>query len=105
MAAAAQVTYTLKIAGKAAPANVLSAIRQIQVEDHAGMADMLRLRLAVAIKEDGSGWTVLDDSLFTRLTSVTLSITVGSGKAVPLISAYVVEVDTDFSSQPGGSQL
>ena len=37
------------------------------------MADMLRLRLAVAVKEDGSGWTVLDDELFTRLAKLRLS--------------------------------
>src|ERR1700710_1587203 len=75
------------------------------MEDHASMADMLRLRLAVAVKKDASGWTLLDDKLFERLTNVKLSVTVGSAKSVPLISAYVVEVDTNFSQNPGNSQL
>jgi phage protein D len=100
-----QVTYTLTIDGKPAPAAVLGAIRQIQMEDHATVADMLRLRLAVAVKDNGSGWTVLDDSLFTRLANVTLRVSIGSEASVTLISAYVIEVDTDFSTQPGGSQL
>jgi phage protein D len=75
------------------------------VEDHSRMADMLRLRLAVAVKEDGSGWTVLDDALFTRLANVRLSVTIGSGPATPLISSYVIDVDTKFSNEPSGSEL
>lgn len=102
---AKQIAYTLTIGGRAASAAVMNAVKQIQVEDHADLADMLRLRLAVAVKEDGSGWTLLDDSLFTRLANVKLSVTIGSGSAIPLISAYVVEVDTTFSSEPSGSEL
>jgi phage protein D len=99
------ITYTLTVNGTAASAAVLNAVKQIEVEDHAAMADMMRLRLAVAVKEDGSGWTLLDESLFTRLANLKLSVTVGSGSAVPLINAYVIEVDTDFSSSPHGSEL
>jgi phage protein D len=99
------ITYTLTVNGTAASAALLNAVKQIEVEDHAAMADMLRLRLAVAVKEDGSGWTLLDESLFTRLANLELSVTVGSGSAVPLINAYVVEVDTDFSDRPHGSEL
>jgi phage protein D len=99
------ITYTLTVNGIAASAAVLNAVKQIEVEDHAAMADMIRLRLAVAVKEDGSGWTLLDESLFTRLANLRLSVTVGSGSAVPLINAYVIEVDTDFSSAPHGSEL
>ena len=99
------ITYTLTVNGTAASAAVLNAVKQIEVEDHAAMADMIRLRLAVAVKEDGSGWTLLDESLFTRLANLRLSVTVGSGSAIPLINAYVIEVDTDFSSAPHGSEL
>src|SRR5689334_877211 len=75
------------------------------MEDHAHMADMVRLRLAVAVKQDGSGWTLIDDQIFTRLAHLKLSVTIGSGSATPLIDAYVVEVDTKFSNDPGGSEL
>jgi len=102
---AKEISYALTVNGNAASAAVLNAVKQIEMEDHAGMADMLRLRLAVAVKEDGSGWTILDDALFTRLANLKLSVTVGSGSAIPLISAYVIEVDTNFSSDPNSSEL
>ena len=95
----------LSVNGNAASAALLNALKQIEVEDHAAMADMLRLRVAVAVKEDGSGWTLLDDALFTRLANLKLSVTVGSGAAIPLINAYVIEVDTNFNSAPGGSEM
>ena len=102
---AKEISYALTVNGNAASSTLLNAIKQIEVEDHAAMADMLRLRLAVAIKEDGSGWTLLDDALFTRLANLKLSVTIGSGSAIPLINAYVIEVDTSFSSAPNGSEL
>src|SRR5260221_1076759 len=102
---AKQIVYTLTIGGRAASAAVMNAVKQIQIEDHADMANMLRLRFAVAVKEDGGGWTLLDDGLFTRLANVKLSVTIGSGSAIPLISAYVVNLDTTFSSEPSGSEL
>jgi phage protein D len=97
--------YTLSIDGSPAPGEVLEAVKVIEVEDHASMADMMRLRLAVAVREDGSGWTVLDDGLFTRLANLRLTVTVGTGAAQPLLDAYVVDVDTTFSSRPGGSEM
>ena len=100
-----QVSYRLQVNGSPASGAVLGALQRIEVEDHARLADMLRLRFSVAVKEDGSGWTLLDDSLFTRLAHLQLSVTVGSGPAVPLISAYVIEVDTRFSGTPNSSEL
>ncbi|MFJ9406933.1 phage late control D family protein [Streptomyces sp. NPDC101393] len=102
---APQVTYSLTLNGAPAPPSLLGAVQRIEVEDHAAMADMLRLRLAVGVREDGSGWTLLDEGLFTRLAGIGLSVTVGSGPAVPLISAYVVEVDTTFSTGGDASVL
>lgn len=102
---AKQITFTLSVNGSPASGALLNAIKQIEMEDHARMADMLRLRLAVAVKEDGSGWTLLDDTLFTRLANLKLSVTVGSGPATPLINAFVIEVDTKFSNEPSGSEL
>ena len=102
---AVETSYTLTIDGTPAPTEVLDAVKQIEVEDHLSMADMLRLRLAVSVREDGGGWTVLDDDLFTRLANLRLTVTVGSGAAMPLLDAYVVDVDTTFSNQPGGSEM
>ena len=102
---AKQISYALHVNGTPATAAVLNAMKRIEVEDHAAMAGMLRLRVAVAVKENGSGWTLLDDELFTRLANLRISVTVGGGMAIPLISAYVIEVDTNFASEPSGSEL
>jgi phage protein D len=102
---AAQISYALRVDGRPASGALLDAVKQIEVEDHAAMADMLRLRLAVAVREDGSGWTLLDDALFTRLARVDVAVTVGSGTAIPLISGYVVDIDAQLSNEPGGSML
>jgi phage protein D len=100
---APQISYALTIDGTTAAASVLNAVRQIDVEDHAQMADMLRLRLATAVRDDGRGWTILDDGLFPRLANLRLSLTIGSGKAIPVISAYVVETTAQFSNDPNAS--
>lgn len=100
-----QVSFQLKIGGSPASASVINALRRVEVEDHAHVADMLRLRIGVAVRQDGSGWTFLDDNLFTRLASIDLSVTLGSGNAIPLIKAYVIEVATEFSPAPNGSEL
>jgi phage protein D len=97
--------YALTINDAPVPAAVLSAVKQIEVEDHASMADMMRLRLATAVRSDGSGWTVLDDTIFTRLAKLRLSVAVGSAPLAPLLEAYVVEVNTTFASDPGGSEI
>lgn len=102
---ASQIGYSLSVNGQPASADVLNAMRRVEMEDHASMAAMLRLRLAVAVKENGSGWTLLDDDLFTRLAKISLSVTIGSGPAVPLIDGYVIDVDTTFSTEPNGSLL
>ncbi len=99
------VSYTLTIDGEPASADVIAAIREIEVEDHAEMADMMRLRMAVAVNENGSKWTVLDESLFERLTNLRLSVTVGSSNSMPLIDAYVIDTNTEFGYQHGSSTL
>jgi phage protein D len=102
---APSTSFTLTIADAPASSAVLGAIKQIEVEDHAELADMMRLRLAVAVREDGDGWTVLDDGVFERLTKVRITVSVGTGRSMPLLEAYVVDVDTTFSGQPGTSEL
>lgn len=99
------VTYALDVGGSPAPAELLNAVQQIDVEEHAELAAMLRLRLAVAVRQDGRGWTVLDDGTFSRLARVRLSVTVGSGRAIPVIDASVVDASVQFANDPGASVL
>jgi phage protein D len=97
------ISYTLLIDGAPADSDLLAAVQQIEVEEHADLAAMLRLRLAVAVREDGSGWDVVDDDTFSRLARLSLLTTVGSGTPEPLIEAYVIETRLDASNRPGES--
>jgi phage protein D len=97
------ITHALTIAGSPASADLLNAIQLIEMEDHAELADMLRLRISCAVKPGGSAWTIVDDGLFDRLTNVKLAVTVGSGPAKPLFDGYVIENDIEFSNNPTGS--
>ena len=99
------VRYTLLIDGRPASSDLLAAISQIEVEDHADMADMLRLRIAIAPRDGCSDWVVVDEGLFSRLTNIKILVTVGSGPAEPLIDAYVTETNANFANQPGQSML
>jgi phage protein D len=99
------VSYTLLIDDSPASPELMEAIHQLEVEDHAQMADMLRLSVAVSVRDNGSGWDVLDDDVFDRLTNIKVKVNVGSGSAEPLIDAYVIETNADFSNQPGRSLL
>jgi phage protein D len=99
------ISYTLLVDDAPASPDLLAAVQQIEVEDHVDMADMLRLRLVMAVREDGSSWTLLDEDLFPRLANIRVLVTVGSGLSEPLIDAYVIETNADFSNQPGQSVL
>ena len=99
------VSYTLLINDLPASPDLLDAIQQIEVEDHADMADMLRLRIAIGVKDGCADWTVVDDDLFPRLATLKVRVTVGSGPAEPLIEAHVIETNANFANQPGQSVL
>lgn len=99
------VTYMLDIDDAPASPELLAAIQQIEVEDHADMADMLRMRIAIGVKDGCGSWNVLDDDLFDRLTNIKIIMTVGSGPSEMLINAYVIDTNANISNQPGQSIL
>lgn len=82
----------------------MSAIQQIDVEEHAELADMMRLRLAIGVKEDGSKWTIIDEGLLDRLSKVRIDITVGS-RTETLMTTYVIRTSASLSNQPGESSF
>jgi phage protein D len=100
-----QISYALLVDGNPVDPEMLAAVRQLDVEDHADLADILRLAVGIGIREDGAGWTVLDDDLFGRLRRLTVTVTVGSGQAETLLHGHVVETRAELSSQPGHSVL
>ena len=99
------VSYTLLVNGSPAPPEVLATLQHLQVEDHAEMADMLRMRVLIGVRDSASGWTLLDDELFARLTNLRVLVNIGTEHAQPLIDAYVVDTRTEFSNTPGKSYL
>ena len=96
-------TYTLLVEGQTLDEDTMAQLQTVEAEEHLQMADMLRLVFNIAVKEDGSGWRVLDDALFAPLTPLRLQITVGNNDPVTVIDAYVVETQTAFSNNPGES--
>lgn len=101
----AAVSYSLEIGGQRASPELLSAVQAVEIEDHADLADMLRLRLAVSIGSDGRQWTHLDGGQFTRLANVRVAAAIGSATPEPLIDAYIIDVRATLSPEPGGSIL
>ncbi|MEM7202444.1 MAG: hypothetical protein AAF628_19385 [Planctomycetota bacterium] len=99
------VSYTIALDGEPLEDEILGAVSAIEVEDHALLADMLRIRLAIAIEKDGAGWTLLDDDVFPRLARLTVAVAIGSHVRETLIDAYVIESSVRLSAKPGGSSL
>lgn len=98
-------SYKLLLDGSPPPAAVVGAIQEIIVEDHADMADMIRLRVGIAVERNGSKWSALDDDVFPRLANLRLSAIVGSNGEETLIDGYVIETQASFSNAPGQSYL
>ena len=99
------VTYTLTIGGLPAGEDLLQAIQQIEVEDHANMADMVRLRVVIGVADGCSGWSFVDDDIFERLAKIQIKVAVGSGREETLINANIIETNATFANQPGTSIL
>lgn len=101
----AQIAYTLYIDDQPAPESLIDVIQHLEVEDHADMADMVRLTVAISIRDGCGSWNVVDEDVFKRLTKLRITVNVGSGKTEPLIEAYVIETNADFANQPGQSVM
>jgi len=99
------VTYTLTIDGAPASQDLLQTIQQIEVEDHADMADMIRLQVVIGVKDGCSGWSVIDEDIFKRLSQIRIAVTIGSRLPETLMNAYVIETSATFANQPGMSML
>jgi phage protein D len=98
-------TFTLLVDGQSLDGAALAQLQTVEAEEHLRMADMLRLVFKISVKEDGSGWHVLDDGIFVPLANLQLKITVGNNDPITVIDAYVVETQTAFTNNPGESTL
>jgi phage protein D len=105
MAQSNAISYQLSVGGAPVGEELASAIQQVEIEDHAELAGILRLKVGVSVRPDGSGWTILDDGTFARLTPVKLSAIAGSSGSQTLIDGFVIETSVQFGAQPGESVL
>lgn len=99
------ISYTLTLDGSPLDAAVLARLRKVECEEHADMADLLRLTFTLGQRANNSGWEVLDDGVFARLARVKLTINVGSNNSQPVIEGYVVEVAAEYGNDPAGNTL
>lgn len=99
------VSFTLLINNLPAAPDVIDAVQQLEVEDHADMADMLRLTLSIGVGDGCGNYNLLDADLFQPLTPLRVLVQIGAGLPIPLIEAYVIETSASFQNQPGQSTL
>ena len=98
------INYTILINNAPASAEVLDAVREIQVENNSEMAGIFRLRLAIGMSDNGD-WTIIEDDPFQPLTPVAIAIQVGTGLSEPVINGYVTSQQILLSNEPGRSFL
>ena len=99
------VSYTLHVDGRPAPAEVVDAVEEVEVESHLALADILRLRLGIGLTEGGSSWSLVDDATFSRLASVRLLATIGSAVPTAVFDGYVTETGVELSDDPAHASL
>jgi phage protein D len=100
-----EVSYQLTIDGQAAAPELVDALQRLEAEEHADMASIMRLTVAIAVAAEGGTWTVVDDGAFPRFSELALSIKVGSAAPEPVLTAYVIETRTVFDESPGESSM
>jgi phage protein D len=102
---ATPISYSLKVAGQPADPQLIDAIRTVEVEDHATLADVARLRVATSIAERGASWSVLDEPICDRLANVRIAVRLGGESETPLIDGYVIDIKAGLSANPAGSTI
>jgi phage protein D len=100
-----EITYTLHVDGEPAERRLLERLQRIEVEEHVDMADMLRLEFATSVRDDESGWSLVDDEIFEPFTALRFGLQAGSRSPDLVLNAYVIDVDVSFSNAPGQSTL
>jgi phage protein D len=99
------ISWKLELGGSPAPADMLGSVQQIEVEDHAELADMLRLRIGIGVTQSADDWTFQSPTLFPRLGEIRVSVAIGAGQDEVLIDGRIIETSTTISHEPNRSTL
>jgi phage protein D len=97
------VAFSVTLAGTPLAPALLDAVQELEVEDHGDLADMARIKLAVAVAPANQSWTVIDEPICERLANLRIGVRVGGDRITPLIDSYVIDVRAALSSEPGRS--
>ena len=95
--------YAIDLDHAPAPEELIEALQEVEVETSIEVASIFRLRIGIA--QTATGWSMLDDDLFTPLLPVTIRLTGGSTPAQTLINGYVASQVVTYAEQPGQSVL
>ena len=96
-----EISYTLKLGGSPAPADVMASIKDVEVESAVDVASIFRLRLAIAQTDQGD-WTLLNPDQFSPLSTVAIAIKIAN-QTTTLINGYVAATNVTYSDTPGES--
>jgi phage protein D len=99
-----ELSYVLTIDGSPAEAELVRAIRELQVDASLEAASSFRLSISVS-RTQGGDWTVLEADTFTPLLPVGIQIQVGSETPRALINGYVTSQNVRYGEQPGQTML
>ena len=98
------VAFSLTFGPAPAPAEIVDAVQEIEVDASTDMASVFRLRLGIARTALGD-WTVLQEDVFRPLLPLGIRISNELGIPEALINGYVSAQHVVYSEEPGGSVL
>ena len=101
----AAITYAVLIDEMPARPDVVNAIESIEIESNVGLADVCRITFATALSDDGDRWTIVDDGVVDRLSSIRVLVSIGIGLPVVAFDGVVTETNLTLSAEPGVSQF
>jgi phage protein D len=96
--------YMLQLAGAPAPAPILEAVQEIEVESSIEEASVLRIRFAIAQTPIGD-WSILELDPFRPLLPLGVRVQHGLGPPQAIVNGYVTNQDVSYGAEPGGSTL
>jgi len=96
--------YTLLIAMAPAPAPLVDALQELEIETSLDVASVFRLRFGITKTEIGD-WSILDLDPFRPFVPVQIRIQRGLGVPEAVINGFVSEQNVTYGAEPGSSTL
>lgn len=98
------ITYTILLGMAPAPAELVDAIQEIEVEASTEIASAFRLRIGISQTTVGD-WSTLEHDLFRPLLPVSIRVQTGAGLPEAIINGYVSGQQVTYADEPAQSAL